>query len=693
MKTRVTILIVTLIALLAMSPAPHALVRASTTYGPRIDELLIKIYGSALAEFAAFEACEIDLVDTPLGSAEVGRWSTAPYNEIIVLDQFTGDGMFQFDINNNYSMLSYPESVYGRSPTSYPEFRHAIAHMVDKPTIISTIVGGYGIQLEAPVKPWLRWYDPTMPTHNYDPAEACSILQVAGWRNSADPNVAEDVHFPPGHKRAGELLRNVLTRTPSDPGLIFFRRSDDMARSMAGQLLIYGSPPILGLESIGMPVEDLNVPRATCSPNVMYKKDFHIYTGSWNFGRDPYYLWELWHSSRMNWDITEFAWNYDNINDALWDTYVENVKYAKTINDAEYWCYQACQRFGSQVFFIPLWTTNGYLAHKKPWHINLLNSVDSNDVLESGPRMFWPLITANDPTIGITGGQLRLGFQKDVEMLNVIYSEWRWDWYILDLIFDTLIRENPWNHQIDMPWMANDWTCTTWTNPDTGEIASKVSFTLIDGIKWINPITGTVNSAVTPEDVRFSFQYVYDKVGWNYPSVADLYKNPDGSLKIEISGNTITFYESKLSVWAYRQLGSLPIIPRSVYQNIVDPHGFTPGSTGIDLKTLMGCGPFYFVSYAPGVSVYMKANRNYFKPIFPNIDTDPTYIKLDWGIFRANVKAMDWTVNVLDMIIVASALGWEGPVGGIPADVRKDGEVNVLDLIVIATNLEASWDP
>jgi ABC-type transport system substrate-binding protein len=681
MKTKLTVSAVALVALLAISSIPHAFVSVvPLTHGPRIDELLIKIYDSPVAEFAAFEACDIDLVDFLSGTLAAC---------------FNLDGMFQFDINNNKSMLSYPESVYGISPTYYQAIRHAIAHLVDKPYILLTVLGGNGIMLEAPIKPWLRWYDPTMPTHPYDPAEACRILKAAGWRYSDDPNVVEDIHYPAGHMHQGELVKDVLnTAHPGKAGLIFYRRSDMSHLSSVGDLLIYGDATHKGLLDIGVPVDDQNVPVSIINLKVKYQKDFHIFTGSWSLGRDPYYLYELWHSSRINWDINEFAWNYDNINDALWDTYVENVKYSKTINDAEYWCHQACQRFGSQVFFIPLWTTDGYLAHKEPWHIDLFQSVDSNNVLEFGPRLFWPLLTANNPNIGITGGQLRLGFCSDIKMFNIIYSEWIWDWHILNLVFDTLIRENPLHYQVDMPWMASDWSVGTWTNPDTGEIASKVSFTLIDGIKWINPITGTVNSTVTPEDVRFSFQYVYDHVGWNYPKVEGLYKNgTTGKLKIEISGNTITFYESKLSVWACRQLGSLPIIPRSVYQNIVDPHGFTPGSTGIDLKTLMGCGPFYFVSYAPGVSVYMKANRNYFKPIFPNIDTDPTYIKLDWGIFRANVKAMDWTVNVLDMIIVASALGWEGPVGGIPADVRKDGEVNVLDLIVIATNLEASWDP
>jgi ABC-type transport system substrate-binding protein len=275
-------------------------------------------------------------------------------------------------------------------------------------------------------------------------------------------------------------------------------------------------------------------------------------------------------------------------------------------------------------------------------------------------------------------------------MLNVIYSSYAKDWQILDKIFDTLIKFNPLNIAVDMPWMASGWTIGTWTNPDTGKTASKISFTLKDGIKWINATNGATLGTVTPDDVRFSFQYVYDKVGWNYPSVADLYRNPDGSLKIDISGNTITFYESVLSVWAFHWIGGLPIIPKFIYQNIVDPHGFTPGNLPKE-DVLVGSGAFYYVGYAPGVSCLLRANRNYFMSIVPNIDTQPEYIKLDWGIFRANCRSGDWDVNVLDMIIVAGALGWTGPPGGIPADVRKDGEVNVLDLIVVATNLGANW--
>jgi hypothetical protein len=124
--------------------------------------------------------------------------------------------------------------------------------------------------------PWLRWYDPIIPKYGYNPAKACQILYENGWRDSPDPNVATDVKFPPGHPLAGQLLKDVMTNGPhgaSDPGLIFYRRSDRSWRSLPGELLIYGDATHKGLEDIGIPVDDNNVPRETCTPNVEYKKN------------------------------------------------------------------------------------------------------------------------------------------------------------------------------------------------------------------------------------------------------------------------------------------------------------------------------------------------------------------------------------------------------------------------------------
>jgi len=680
MKTKTTILAVIFITLLATSILAFP-VRASPTKGPRIDEVLIKIYDSDTAEFIAFEACDIDMVDWPLGASEVDKW-TGPGYEHIELDFFKEMGMYEVDVNNNLTMPSYPD---WRSPTSYKEFRQAIACMIDKPYIVNTIVGGYGAGLEAPIMPWLRWYDPTMPTYSYDPAAACQYLYDGGWRDNADPYSGAKVHFPPGHTHAGDNLDVWLTNGPhgaTEPGIIFYRRSDSSSRNLAGNLIIHGDGTHLGLEAIGIPVDDNSVPTGTSGPKVMYIGDYHCYTGGWSLGRDPDHLFDLYHSSMINFDPNAFSWNYGHINDPTWDGYVEKVKYATTLEMAETNAHLACQRFGDQAFFMPLWTTCGYMAHKKPWHV--LN-VDSYSVRDS-----WNLYCINNPTIGATGGQLKWGFKDDAQKLNPIYSQWVWDWQIMGELFDSLISMNPLNIAVDMPSMATAWTVGTWTNPDDGETCSKISFTLRDGMNWINPTNGAILGAVTPADVVFSFQYVYDNLGWNYPAVADIYENPDGSLKIEVSGNTITFYETVKSVWALHWAGGLPIIPKFIYENIPDPHGFYAGGLTAE-ETLIGTGSFYFVSYTAGVSCLLRANRNYFQDIVPNIDTDPINIKIDWGIFKSNPKSGDWVVNVLDLIIVANALGWTGPPGDVPADINKDGAVNVLDLIVVAINLGASW--
>jgi hypothetical protein len=690
MKTRLTILAIAIIAAMAISMFAMP-VKAFATVGPRVDELLIKIYTDNAAEFSAMQASDIDLVDWPLSPTEVAAWTAPPYNTQITLDPYREIGLYEFDVNNNDTMPSYPNI---KSPTADQNFRHAVAHMVDKDFIIATYLGGYAAKCESPIMPWLRWYDPTMATHPYSPATACQILFDNGWRANADPESGAKVHFPAGWpvvlggpNVAGQNLESVLTHGPpsgSGVGIIFYRRSDNAPRSNSGNLLINGDATHIGLVHIGIPVDDQNVPRSTTSPKVMYEKDFHIYTGGWSLSRDPDYLWDLYSEAMYNPSVTEFAQNYNHLHDPIWEAAVVNIKHAANLDLAETYAHQALQRFGEYVFFVPVWTSAGYMAHKTAWHA--LN-VDS-----FGVRNWWNLYAMNNPSVGITGGTLRWGFTSDVEQLNVLYSQWVWDWQVLDKIYDSMIAMNPLNIAVDMPWMASAWNIGTWTYPGTGMTASKISFTLISDMKWINPVTGANTLGfVTPADVVDSAQEIYDHSGWNFGLVADMALNPDNSLKIDVVGNVITFYETVLSTWAFHWLGGIPITPKAVIEPLADPHGFVPGSSTFDINKLVGSGAFYMSSYTPLVSCLMTANRQYFKPIVPNMDTNPTTIKLDWGIFKSNVKSGDWTVNVLDLITVASVLGWTGKPGDIPQDINKDGKVNVLDLIIVATNIGASW--
>jgi hypothetical protein len=685
---------------------------AATTCGPRIDDLLEVIYTSSTTEFNAFQSKSIDMVDSPLTGDLVTKWQTAPYNTYITEDPFKSPSMYEFDVNNNLTMMSYPTTP---SPTYFVAFRQALAYMVNKVYIIKTALGGMGTQLEGPLMPWTAWYNPTVTVYPYNPAKACQVLYANGWRDTATPGDGSKVHYPatapagypgiPGHtwsEVAGKTLVDVLTSGPTGgtgPGLIFYRRQDNVALSVMGQWMIYGIAGSVdwpyGLQGstsangIGIPCDDFNVPRAATSPRVMYQKNFHIYTGGWSLTVDPTYIYDLWNSNAMVPGYTSFASNYDNINDALWDADTAGVKFPKTIAAAQTAAWAAGTRFADEAFFIPVWANNGYYAHNSAWHV--LNAEDAGIV------SYCNLLAMNNPSVGGTGGQLRWGQASDIEQLNVIYSSSPWDWQVLDEIFDHLLAVNPLNVAVDMPWMGSAWTTGVWTNPNTGLQATMVAITLRSGINWVNPLTGTVYGTVTPLDVVFSFQYVFDHVGWNYPLVSDIYNDPTytnragGHLWIKVNGNDIIFYFADPSVWALHWVGDLPIIPQAIFSGIADPHGFTPGSSTLNPATLTGSGPFWFNGYSAGVSTDLRANRNYFAPIVPNTDTDPTHIHTDWGLFVGNPTPGDWTVNQLDITTVGNAMGWTGPPGGIPADVNKDGSVNALDIIVVASNLGASW--
>jgi hypothetical protein len=713
-----------LTALLTSSVIPFR-AYAATTYGPRIDDLLEVTYTSGTAEFSAFEAKSIDMVDSPLTGDLVTKWTTAPYNTYITEDPFKSPSMYEYDVNNNLTMMSYPTTP---SPTYFAAFRQALAYMVNKTYIIKTALGGMGTQLETPLMPWTAWYNPTVTVYPYNPLKAVQVLNANGWRDTATPGDGSQVHYPatappgypgiPGHtwsEVAGKNLEDVLTAGPpsgSGVGLIFYRRQDNVPRSLMGQWMIYGiagsvdwpyglqgSTPANG---IGIPVDDQDVPRSTCWPSVMYQKNFHIYTGDYVFTRfsaeytygeeqweDPTYIYDLWNSAFIVPGYTDFAWNYDNINDALWDADTAGVNFAKTIAAAQTVAWDAGTRFADEAFFIPVWANNGYYAHNSAWHV--LNA-------EVGVASYWNLLAINKPP-AVTGGQLKWGQASDVEQLNVIYSSSRWDWQVLGEIFDTLLTVNPLCAAVDVPWMGSSWSTGVWQNPSTGLQATYVTITLRPGINWVNPFTGTVFGPVTPLDVVFSFQYVYDHVGWNYALVSDIYNDPSftniagGHLWIKVSGEDITFYFFDLSVWALHWVGGLPIIPQAIFSVIRDPHGFLPGQPAYDpskVAALTGCGPFWFNGYSAGVSTDLRANRNYFAPIVPNTDTDPAVIHLDWGLFLGDVLG-DWSVDVLDLITVAKQLGWTGPPSGIPADVNSDGSVDVLDLITVARNLGATW--
>ena len=85
-------------------------------YQPRSDRLIIYSYADQTAAYTALKAGEIDFYSFPLMG---DQYDDAVADANVVVAPTVELRMTQLDLNNNYSLAERPESVYGRSPTSY----------------------------------------------------------------------------------------------------------------------------------------------------------------------------------------------------------------------------------------------------------------------------------------------------------------------------------------------------------------------------------------------------------------------------------------------------------------------------------------------------------------------------------------------------------------------------------------------
>ncbi len=65
-------------------------------------------------------------------------------------------------------------------PTKDVRVREAIAHAIDRDTIVEALLKGYAKPVNEPLTPASFGYDPTIPAYGYDPAKARELLKQAG---------------------------------------------------------------------------------------------------------------------------------------------------------------------------------------------------------------------------------------------------------------------------------------------------------------------------------------------------------------------------------------------------------------------------------------------------------------------------------------------------------------------------------
>jgi hypothetical protein len=191
---------------------------------------------------------------------------------------------------------------------------------------------------------------------------------------------------------------------------------------------------------------------------------------------------------------------------------------------------------------------------------------------------------------------IRYGFSTMQPLsLNPLYSTSFWEWQVLDKIYDTLMKRDPYTLQIE-PWLAESWTVGTWD--DNGVDHTKVTVTIRSDAKFMDGMP------VTLADIVFSLVEAGPLTiskGFPLPSS---YLQDAKSFAI-LDAYTLEILFDVLDPAVLDAIVSVPILPKHIWKPIIetgDPTTFAPD------PNFIGSGPFRYKQQIPQVSLLMVAN-------------------------------------------------------------------------------------
>jgi ABC-type transport system substrate-binding protein len=494
------------------------------------------------------------------GQADIMEWSltkeqkeAAEADPNLVLDRFDENGLYEYDVNNNYTIATYPGI---RSATNELKVRQAIACLVDKDYIVANILNYFGARVDLPIcKPQDSWMNESVIGDNYlypyNPEQAAQLLTEAGF---ADTDGNGWLNYPatwPGAPGAD---------TTAYP-LVVCVRSDDSRRLAAGQYIISQLETTLKATSIGAGFKttgtDWQQPRSVLSPKVMGAQDYQVYTGGWSFGRFPTYLFFLFHS--MFW--YSYGSNYvtgmnssNEPNYPLLDQYAAAIWYTPDIPSAIVAAKKFGGLFAQLCCNIPLWSYSSYWCHRK----TLAGVVNENGY---GTENAYTFLNA----YRVEGGPIRFAITNGPSRLNILYSQWYFEYGFLDRWITSAMSVQPYDLAVDQPWVVQDWEASTYD--DAGTTKTVVTYYIRKDVGIVAPVTGNFIRNFNAEDFEFTIWYNYDfDDSWQWGSFMDVRYtkvvdvNGDGWKELQV-------YFDDQSYWFY----SAPTYPLMTKDELLDP--------------------------------------------------------------------------------------------------------------------------
>ena len=672
------------------------------TFGPRCDNLLIKMYATTDAEWDALEAHEIDVTDWPLTAERYLRYQTSPYNESIKVISYGPEfGLFLFDLNNNNNPFlgnpqdaNYTNPVYP-NPMSEVVLRKAIAYLSDRTYVINEVIGeGYAFPVYTPMSPASGFYVHPQIRPGGTLEDLCYL-----YSESAAVQVLDDSDkFPIGLDgwRYWDINLNGVKDAGEEFVLKLFARTEGTPRLAIGTRLY-----ALLENSTKIHVNFVAANRAAATVQVFGNKDFHIYTAGWSLTMDPDHL-TLWH-----WD---YYWHpgqcYNTVgaNVPEFNEAANGVQYANTIEEATYWAHIAQEAFAENCIGVPLWSAGGNKAVHRTY--------TGTTAPEAGYTGRWWRNFINIPGFGVDNGftfmsmrpceitprapgaTIRYGFATDsLKSLNPIYTNWLWDNTVIDLCgYESLLYREPYTRMF-RPWLTDSFTVGTY-EPTPGDVRTAINFTMRRAAFWSD------GTPITFADINYTFLQM--KVDLAARGLPDPWWISNIQNIVDVIQHSATKFEVRLdvkSVFAVGWIGGNRILPKHIWEPIckglprpIDGEPWDATSFVPDIN-IIHSGAWCFETYEVGATLLLKAHKPGVTVTTSGI-TDPNWQgslpifspKGFFRYFRDEDLNKDDKVNILDAILLAGHFGQTEASPGYSRvyDINGDGRINILDAILLA---------
>ncbi len=589
------------------------------TYGPRLDNIHYVFEGTPEDSFLALDVGDVDIIDCPLSKKWYDEWMRPERTDIKVMGYGGEYSFYILDIREDeskpvnppwstqsYTLFGDPTSVSislaGEDPyttTRAAAARRAIAHVIDRTWIVTTVMGGLGEPVYVPAPAAHGGFNsPYVAKYYQDFDKARELLDDAGVVDS-DGDGWRDI---PGTTE--ELVLDFFIRIGNTTEQIGNRTEWDI------------------VHELNIRVNHYYGEKADAIAHVMVNGEMDMYTGHWTkIGVPPDHYPYLFCS--LGYRQGGFCSNYMKYcgpysETEHFDPNVESkcgqILTALGIDEVKdvVWAVQEEMMKKENVYTIPLVST----ASPKAWRTYMKGTapVPGNEwkgmVNQTGQGVnnWWTFLNAHtdnmpDPSYG---GSITYGVScPDVEMLNPIYASSPQDWEILDKLYDSLLYLDPIDMATLRPWIAADLPYQLKEyDPVQGEEVSVLYFTLRKDVYFHD------GEQLTADDVIFTMSYLpaklkereYPPPSW-HSNVNRIEKIDDFRIKVYMEYPTWF-----AQIWVGRNI----ILPEHVWKPIVDtgdPEAFCPD------PTMTGSGPYQMdeSDYVSGVSADVYAYTGYFR--------------------------------------------------------------------------------